>query len=191
MDLIVKPDGLLTERSVHDLAAWYSGDGTDQESFEAHLMMLRAYGALVTPGLRGRRTPLSIERYSLLRLLHREPGRRLSMGDIGRALDVSPTSITKLVNGLVAMDLVRRVPDARDRRRTWIEITERGSRLVEESLPEVRRFTRSRWQGLTADEKRMLIHLLAKLLLTNQSSEAEERLQALRSEAALINARRS
>lgn len=173
MEFVVDDEGFMAERAIHDLAAWYNDDGLEQESFEAHLMMLKATNSLVTSAQRGRRIGLTIERYSLLRLLYRTPQQRLLMGDIGRALEVSPTSITKLVDGLATVGLVRRVADEQDHRRTWIEITDEGSKLVKDSLPDVRHFTRERWKGLTKDEKRMLIHLLTKLILSVQAPQVD------------------
>jgi DNA-binding MarR family transcriptional regulator len=179
MELIVREDGLLTERSIRELATWYSDGGGEQESFEAHLMMLRAYAALTTSAQRGRRTSLSIERFSLLRLLYRAPDKRLLMSEISRALGVSATSVSKLVNALSDLNLVRRVEHAGDKRRAWAEITPDGARLVEENIPVVRESTVRRWRGLTRQEKRMLVHLLAKVLLSSYSQNAEEQLRAL------------
>ena len=184
MEFVVGEDGLMTERSIQELASWYSDGGPDQESFEAHLLLLRAYNMLVTSAQRGRRATLTRERFSLLRLLYRHPSRRMLMGELSRALEVSPASITKLAHGLTRLNLVQRLPDAQDKRRTWIELTPEGSRLAEESLPGARQLTRARWQGLTREEKRMLSHLLSKLIFSLQSSAADERMRALREEAA-------
>lgn len=182
IELVVREDGLLTERSIHELAAWYSAGGGDQESFEAHLMMLRAYTALTTSAQRGRRTSLSIERFSMLRLLYRAPDKRMLMSEVSRALGVSATSVSKLVNSLSDLNLVRRVEHAGDKRRAWAEITPEGARLVEENMPRVRESTVRRWRGLTRQEKRMLVHLLSKLLLSTHSESAEEQLKKLESE---------
>jgi DNA-binding MarR family transcriptional regulator len=180
MEFIVQSDGFLTERDTHELAAWYANDGLGQEDFEAHLMLLKAHTTLTSSAQRGRRLPLSVERYSLLRLLYRLPERRLQMAELSRRLGVSATSVTKLVNGLSKLELVHRVPHATDKRRTWIELTPAGASVVEERLPIARATTRKRWQALSRDEKRMLAHLLAKLVLGNQTSEVEPVLEDLR-----------
>lgn len=183
-EFVVREDGLLTEKSIFELATWYSAGGQDQESFEAHLMMLRAYAALVSSAQRGRRTAMTIERFSLLRLLYRAPQRRLLMSDISRALHVSATSVSKLVNGLVHMHFVQRVGYTGDKRRTWAQITSDGVQVVEEYIPGFREATKARWRGLTKEEKRMLVHLLSKLLVSVQSGRAETRMRALEVEAA-------
>jgi len=183
-EFIVREDGLLTEKSIFELAAWYSDGGQDQESFEAHLMMLRAYTALVSSAQRGRRTAMTIERFSLLRLLYRAPQRRLLMSDISRALHVSATSVSKLVNGLVHMHLVQRVGYTGDKRRTWAQITSEGVQVVEDYIPGFRAATKARWLGLTKEEKRMLVHLLSKLMVSVQSGRAEARMRAIEVAAA-------
>ncbi len=167
LDIVVAGDGLWSDRQVQELATWYTSE--DPETFEAHLMMLRAYASLFTSAQRGRRTAISIERYSLLRLLHHAPGNRLLMSEISRALHVSPTSVTKLVNALSRDGLVRRLNDPDDRRRAWAEITASGTGVLLDNLPGMRSFTRSRWSGLDKQEKRQLAHLLAKLVYTIQT----------------------
>ena len=172
MEFIVR-QGKLTERSIQELAEWYAGDDAEPVDFETHLLLLKAHSTLVSSALRGRRTLLGVERFALLRLLYRQPGNQMQMTEIGRALDVSPTSITKLVNRLVALKLVERIPHERDRRRSWVRITDKGVALVAESLPTVRETTHERWKGLTVEEKRMLAHLLARFVMTNQTNEPD------------------
>jgi DNA-binding MarR family transcriptional regulator len=160
------PDGTLRNRSIRELAEWYAEGQGDENAFEAHMLLLRAHAAVIGSAQRGRRNLLSVERFTLLRLLYRLPGHRMQMTDIGRALGVSPTSITKLVNRLEALKLVERVPHETDKRRAWVQITSKGIATMEENLPDARRATRERWQSLTAEEQRTLSHLLTKLLIS-------------------------
>jgi DNA-binding MarR family transcriptional regulator len=174
MEFVLDNEGFMTERSIRDLAAWYSGNGDDRGAFEAHLTVLKAANALITAAQRGRRGDITAERYVLLRLLFCTPERRMLMGEIGRSLNVSPTSVTKLVDGLVPQGLVRRVPDAQDHRRTWIEILDKGVAIVEDILPNVRHYTRERWKGMSAEEQRLVVHLLSKLMFTLQSAGVDD-----------------
>ena len=183
MDFVVRDDGLLTERSARELAAWYTDGGDDAESFEAHLMLLNAHASLVTSAQRGRKMGLSRERYDVLRALYRAPGYRIPLSELGRSLNVSPASITKLINGLSRAQLAHRSRFADDKRRMWAELTPKGVTAVEESLPIVVESTRRRWQGLTKEEKRILVHLLSKVVLSAMSSKAEPHLKALTSKA--------
>ena len=82
------------------------------------------------------------------------------------ALGVSPTSITKLVNRLADLELVERIPHESDKRRAWVRITGKGMTAMEENLPDAKRATRTRWQGLTREEQRTLAHLLTKLVMS-------------------------
>lgn len=54
------------------------------------------------------------------------------MSDIARLLSIGMASATPIVNGLVQMKLVRRLPDPNDRRVVRVEPTAAGKRLHEE-----------------------------------------------------------
>lgn len=167
-EFIVLEGGFLAERAIHELADWYASKcpGIDSETFEAHLMVLRAYIALATPTREspvGTRIPRS--KYNVLRLLYQAEGKKLSMSEIGKGLNVSPTNITKLVNGLVGDGYVRRVVNPDDKRSAWAELTDAGKSVFEEALPGVGRHTQELWSTLSRREKKVLAHLLAKLRL--------------------------
>ena len=183
MEFIVQDDGLLTERSAQELAAWYTQGGDDSESFEAHLMLLNAFASLITSAQRGRKAGISRERYDVLRALYRAPGYRITLSELGRGLGVSPTSITKLVNGLSRAQLAHRIRFPDDKRRVWAELTPKGVATVEESLPIVIESTKRRWQGLTKEEKRVLVHLLSKVVLSARAAKADPQLKAIASKA--------
>jgi DNA-binding MarR family transcriptional regulator len=137
----------------------------------------------MTSAQRGRKSGISRERYDVLRALYRTPGYRIPLSELGRTLNVSPASITKLVNGLSRAQLAHRIRFADDKRRMWAELTPKGVAAVEEALPIVVESTKRRWQGLTTEEKRVLVHLLSKVVLSAQSSKAESQLKALTSQA--------
>lgn len=179
IELLISRAGLFTEKAVHELAEWYAAGEADVETFEAHLMMLRAHAVLLGSAQRGRRTPLSMERFGLLRVLYLAPEGRMLLSDVSRALNVSPTSVSKLVSSLSAQKLVERIDDPGDKRRAWARITDAGKKLVEDSMPRVRQSTRARWQGLTPDEKRMLVHLLTKFTMQTYAGRAESQLRRL------------
>jgi DNA-binding MarR family transcriptional regulator len=166
-------DGNLHEVTVRELAEWYTKDEGDVEAFEAHLLLLRAHAAVIGSAQRGRRNLLSVERFTLLRLLYRLPEHRMQMNEIGRALGVSATSITKLVNRLESLKLVERLAHETDKRRAWVQITDRGITTMEQNLPDAKRATRQRWKGLTPEEQRTLSHLLTKLVATIEDGPIE------------------
>ena len=75
---------------------------------------------------------LSPGKIGVLRHL-REHG-RATTSELAAVVRVSPQGISLAVRELEALDLISRTPDHEDRRRTWIEMTERGREtLVAES----------------------------------------------------------
>lgn len=175
MDFTIR-DGWLAETSVRDLAAWYHEQcpETDALTFEAHLMILRAYVTLASDSPLERVAGLSRPRYNILRLLYQEPSRRLLMNEFAEGMNVSPTNITKLVDSLVADGLVTRVGDEVDKRRRWAELTAKGARLVEDTLRPVSEHVSGIWDVLETDEKKVLVHLLAKVRLHWYSVDANQ-----------------
>lgn len=71
----------------------------------------------------------SFPRLKLLYALYCEGPQR--MGDLADALEVTPRSVTALVDGLEGQGQVRRVPDPSDRRATIIELVEGHSDVGE------------------------------------------------------------
>ena len=71
---------------------------------------------------------LSLPQYRLLAFLHGNPERATALA--GR-LDVSPPSLTALVDGCVARGLVERVTSPEDRRRVLHVITDEGNAILE------------------------------------------------------------
>jgi DNA-binding MarR family transcriptional regulator len=173
-EFMVDEEGFMTEKSIHELAHWYSEQtrDTDQLSFEVHLMLMRASSTLATGSQFEIRGGLSRARYNVLRILYQNPEQRLLMSEIVEGLRVSPTNITKLVDGLVVDGLVRRVGHSEDKRKTWAELTDKGRHVVELAIPGVAAHTGRLWSGLTNEEKRLLIHLLAKLRMHNFTVDA-------------------
>ena len=73
---------------------------------------------------------------------------------------------------------VERVEDTADKRKTWAQLTTAGAVLMIGVLPQTAHQVERNWSALTADEKRLLIHLLAKVRLSLQIQNAGERLMA-------------
>ncbi len=173
-EFLIGEDGFMTEKSIHDLAHWYSERAPDPDclTFEVHLMLMRAYATLAIGSQFEIRGGLSRARYNVLRILYQNPEHRLLMSEIVEGLRVSPTNITKLVDGLVTDGLVRRVGHSEDKRKTWAELTNKGQQVVELAIPGVAAHTGRLWGGLNHQEKHLLIHLLAKLRMHNATDDA-------------------
>jgi DNA-binding MarR family transcriptional regulator len=69
---------------------------------------------------------LSEGRFQILIRLHHVDGGRLTMGELAETLDVSPRTVTGLVDTLERDGLVKRVNAADDRRSVYAEITDQG-----------------------------------------------------------------
>jgi DNA-binding MarR family transcriptional regulator len=164
---VVGENGLLSETAASEQADWYVArcPELDPLDFEAHIMLMRAYGALKTDAPFERRGRLTKARYNVLRMLHGEADNRKLMTDIVQSMNVSPTNITKLVDGLERDGYVRRVGNLNDKRKVWVELLPSGAEVVEETLPDVVHHVSTLWQGLSHEEKRVLVHLLSKLRL--------------------------
>jgi DNA-binding MarR family transcriptional regulator len=78
--------------------------------------------------LRGREAQrpgvLSFSQYAVLRVL--ADGGEHSAGELANAADLTPASITKMLDGLSRAGQLERVPDASDRRRVGVRITPLG-----------------------------------------------------------------
>ena len=173
-EFLIGEDGFMTEKSVHELALWYSEKASDPDTltFEVHLSLMRAYATLSIGSQFEIRGGLSRARYNVLRILFQNPEHRLLMSEIVEGLRVSPTNITKLVDGLVTDGLVRRVGHSEDKRKTWAELTDKGRQVVELAIPGVAAHTGRLWAGLNDAEKHLLIHLLSKLRMHNAMDDA-------------------
>lgn len=69
----------------------------------------------------------TVERWRALNLLGHGDSHRMS--ELADFTQLPPASLTRLIDGMVADNLVHRKPDPRDRRGVLVHITERGSAL--------------------------------------------------------------
>jgi DNA-binding MarR family transcriptional regulator len=84
---------------------------------------------------------LTFARYEALMLLYYSRAGALPLGKIGGRLQVHPTSVTNLIDGLERAGYVARTPHPTDRRTTLASITEAGRRTAAaatEELHEIR-----------------------------------------------------
>jgi DNA-binding MarR family transcriptional regulator len=79
---------------------------------------------------------LTFPRYEGLMLLYYSRNGSLPLGKMGGRLQVHPTSVTNVVDGLEGLGFVERVRQARDRRTTLAQITQAG-RVAAESATAV------------------------------------------------------
>jgi DNA-binding MarR family transcriptional regulator len=73
---------------------------------------------------------LTFARYEALMLLYLSRAGSLPMGKIGARLQVHPTSVTSLIDGLAKAGYAERVPHPEDRRTTLAAITNSGRKVA-------------------------------------------------------------
>jgi DNA-binding MarR family transcriptional regulator len=73
---------------------------------------------------------LTFARYEALMLLYLSRAGSLPMGKIGARLQVHPTSVTNLIDGLEKLGYAERTPHPEDRRTTLAAITARGREVA-------------------------------------------------------------
>jgi DNA-binding MarR family transcriptional regulator len=76
---------------------------------------------------------LTFPRYEALMLLYFSRVGALPLGKMGSRLQVHPTSVTNLVDGLERLGYAERTPHPRDRRTTLASITGRGREVAEQA----------------------------------------------------------
>jgi DNA-binding MarR family transcriptional regulator len=105
---------------------------------------------------------LTFARYEALMLLYVSRAGALPLGKIGVRLQVHPTSVTNLIDGLEKRGLARRTPHPSDRRTTLAEITRRG-REVALSATEAMHAVRFATQPLNQQELETITELLERV----------------------------
>jgi DNA-binding MarR family transcriptional regulator len=98
----------------------------------------------------------SYPRLKLLYALHCDGPQR--MADLAATLEVTPRSVTALVDGLEREALVRRQPHPTDRRATMIELTDEARQAVERSM-EHQTAIASLFGDLSEADRRTLLRL--------------------------------
>lgn len=188
----ISPDGLVRETTVAQIVDRLCEvfPETEPLAAEANLMVARAFGAVTGAvasywaefGLTG-------HRYNVLRLLLLADNKRLPMKEIAAGLNVGTTNVTSLIDGLERDGLVARVGASDDKRVTYAQLTGEGEERLLAVYPHSSLRLRNVWSALSNEEKRILIHLLAKLRMHMQqaslSADTLESIGSLMEPAAL------
>jgi len=165
----VSPEGFLSDRAVQEISqrAQSLDPRADPLAIEIMHMIGTTDAALhraVEPSLS--ELGLSGSRINVLRVLYDANGGPLTMSELARRLSVTPPNITRHIQGLKQDGFVDQFDDGGDRRVAQIILTASGRDRFETSAPRSWEQLGQACSGLDNDEKRYLIHLLAKLRLT-------------------------
>ncbi len=109
---------------------------------------------------------LSEVRLQVLLRIGGHPDQQLTLSQLADALDLSPRTVTGLVDLLERDRLVTRVPHARDRRVTLVRLTEAGRVKFEDAWCEVVGSHRLGFAEFSLEEMEQLRHLAYKLMIS-------------------------
>jgi DNA-binding MarR family transcriptional regulator len=109
----------------------------DEPGIAAWSAFLRAHAAAVrhVDAEVRRLTGLPLPWYDVLLELNAAPGRRLRMQDLGEAVVLSRSRVSRIVDELVAAHLVCREPNPDDRRSAYAAITAEGTAQLRRAAP--------------------------------------------------------
>jgi DNA-binding MarR family transcriptional regulator len=131
-------------------------------SSEALLSVLRT-AALLEHQLNEVLRPYGITelQYNVLRILRGAGRQGLCGREISERLVSKVPDVSRLLDRMEGMQLLRRRRDATDRRHVTARITPRGLRMLDETTPQLEAFERERFGHLDAERLRHIIDGLA------------------------------
>lgn len=100
--------------------------------------------------------------FDVLAYLHKSGPQTLTA--LSERAGVTPASMSQSINRLAAADYIRRVPDAGDRRKVWIEPTEVGAELAGTTRAIRNAWLEARLEGLAEEDRAVLARACALLL---------------------------
>ena len=103
---------------------------------------------------------LTFPQFMVLEALMQKDG--LSVGEIKEAILSSNGTIPVIINNLEKMELVQRVTDPTDHRKSLISLTDKGRELIKQVCPENDKMFKERFGVWTKEEKKVLVRLLSK-----------------------------
>ena len=117
---------------------------------------------------------LSEGRFQVLVRLNHVGAGRLAMGDLAEMLEVSPRTITGLIDNLERDGLVHRADDPNDRRAVNAEITDAGRERLKKIWRETAAIQGRLTRGLSETELVQLRHLCLRLIQTMSAEEGKD-----------------
>jgi DNA-binding MarR family transcriptional regulator len=112
-----------------------------------------------------RRTGIPLAWYDVLLELSAAPLRRMRMSDLGAAVVLSRTRVSRIVDELIEMGYVTRTPNPDDRRSAFATLTGAGYKVFRTAAPVYLDLVRAHLTSrLTAAEARQLRRLLERAL---------------------------
>jgi DNA-binding MarR family transcriptional regulator len=116
---------------------------------------------------------LSSTEYSVLMHLSESSDRQLRMSDLADRTNLSPSRISRVINKMAQVGLVKRRPGAGDGRNTYATLTRSGLSSLRRAWPHHLRSVRKRaFDHLTSEETHVLGPILQRLAETGDASRS-------------------
>ena len=162
-ELQTDPEGFLFDPRIREVL---KRQGRRVEPGTEALAAVRILGKKLHAGMArwAERFGLSEGRFQILVRLHHQPSGRFTMGELAETLDITPRTVTGLVDNLERDGLVRRVADPADRRSVYAEITDQGRDRVSALWREAAGVQATLTHGLEESELIQLRHLCLRLI---------------------------
>jgi len=125
--------------------------------------------------MRSHRAPdISVSQFRALAFLHRRDGASLS--EVAEHIGLTLPSMSRMIDGLVVRNLVRRATRPRDRRRLTLSLTRRGRAMQKAARAATQRFLAERLATLRASDRAVVGRAMAALrpLFTSGSEDDAE-----------------
>jgi DNA-binding MarR family transcriptional regulator len=133
----------------------------DQSIFELLHTMDQVTNKLIIQWNKSFKESLGISH--ILVLSHLQVNGKSRPSDIAKNLGITPPSLTNLANKLASKDLIVRLFDEKDRRNSYLEITDAGIEMVNKAADEGQNLRRNLFEKLSKDERRQLTSIYEKL----------------------------
>lgn len=105
--------------------------------------------------------PVTYSQYRVLETIFKM--KRCLLTELSRELNYAVSTCTETISRLVNKRLVRKKRDFQDKRKTWVVLTEKGKRIVEDILAEKDRLIEEFYNRLTKKEQELFLSIQRKL----------------------------
>jgi DNA-binding MarR family transcriptional regulator len=168
------PNGFLFDPRIREVL---TRQGRKVEPGTEALAAVRILGKKLHAGMErwADRFGLSEGRFQILVRLQHQTAGRITMGDLAEMLDITPRTVTGLVDNLERDGLVKRVDDPNDRRSVYAEITEQGRERVNALWREAAGIQAAVTRGMNDSELVQLRHLCLRLIQALAAEEGKPR----------------
>lgn len=104
---------------------------------------------------------LTFSQFAVLEALYSKGD--MSVGMVRKHILSTMGTIPLIINNLVKMDYVKRIPDPKDRRVCIVSLTDKGRELISDIAPKNQKIIEDYMSVLTNEEKDTLLYLMKKL----------------------------